>query len=209
MMKLDYILNGDIVMISDLNKPGMVVSCFEIFEAQPAFLLRVVDPDPATGGKFVTYCKRTIDKLEPLPDDQREEAKIMLYISPMEEVFTECCEEMERLECRYGMMAEAETVRDKSQRDAGYYTAIWRIKNLLNRISQKMTRKACAIEWYVARDGDGKLTLFEAKPDLQSVIPGHELWYRQGGFRTSLPKDFLPDLAKKQSCPVHVVIEMI
>ena len=55
-MKIDKdfnLKNGDIVWISDLDKPGMILSCYEIFEAQPAFMLRTVDTDPSTGGNYI------------------------------------------------------------------------------------------------------------------------------------------------------------
>lgn len=201
---------GDIVLVTDLNRPGMVVSCYDIFEAQPAFMIRMVELDPDNGGKNISYTKRTLDKLALLPEDRREEAMIQLYVSPVEAIRNLVISEMSYLEYRYRNIPEPETVRDKSQRDAGYYEAMFKISRMIVEMETQRKNRSCAQEWYVARDDDGVISLFGAKPDHQDIIAGHHMWYRSdGGFRTKLPLQFLPDLASDQCCPAHVTIEMI
>lgn len=212
-MKIDRnfnLKNGDIVWITDLDKPGMIMSCYEIFEACPAFLLRMVEPDPSNGGMYISYCKRTLDMLEMLPEEKMEEASVSLFVSPMEEIYSHCSMEMNFLEGKYRSISDAVTVRDLAQRDAGAYSCLWRIKDRIEKIMTALRGRGCALNWYVARDSDGTLSLFSEKPSFQNIIPNHAIWYRkEGSFRTTLPKEYLSDLDVEKSRPVRVIIEMI
>ncbi len=205
----DKVKFGEIVFVKDLNRCGQVVSLEGLFDDEdPICLLRMVEVDPKTGGRFVTLTRRPLDMISDLPEGCREEAAVQLYQSPIEKVYQFAELRKERNRKYYDNVGDPVTVENHAQRRAGYYEALAEVQFFIDNLMRDLRDTGCAANWYAARDDDGMLTLFDAKPAKNEVVKGH-LWYSKTGVhRVSIPKEYLPNLATG-CAPVRITVELI
>lgn len=203
--------NGNIVLIPDLHKMGKILDVQDLFEDEgiPTVILQTISRDPANGGRKITVLKRKLDKLEPLPEKLMEGAAIEFYQSPIDRVYNSCLDGMQRNRVTFLSTPHPETVESQAQRSAGFYEALQLIASLIEGINGELKPKSCAATWYVARDDDGPVTIFDEHPAPTEMVKGHIWWGKNGIERIPLPQEYMPTLQRGTCRPCRINIELI
>ena len=193
-------------MIPDLRMMGKILDAQDLFEDHgiPTVVLKTVMIDPETGGRLTTLIRRKADQLDTLPEKMEEIAAAQFYESPVELVHQFATRQMDRARSTYAVTEQPVTVENQAQRTAGYFEAMRDIRALIEEMMKELQTRSCAGSWYVARDKDGHLTLFDERPELQEVW-----WRKTGKERIALPRRYMRELARMTCRPCHVTVELI
>ena len=198
-------------MIPDLRRMGKILDAQDLFEDHgiPTVVLKTVMIDPETGGRLTTLIRRKADQLDTLPEKMEEIAAAQFYESPVELVHQFATRQMDRARSTYAVTEQPVTVENQAQRTAGYFEAMRDIRALIEEMMKELQTRSCAGSWYVARDEDGQLTLFDERPELKEMVMDKIWWSKTGKERIALPRHYMPELSVKTCRPCHVTVELI